>query len=213
MKKIGIIGSGIVARVLAKGFIKHGYNVMVGSRDKTKREQIQNETGAPTGTFEETALFGDILILAVKGTASISVISTLINGLKGKTVIDTTNPIDDKPAVNGVIKYFTTLDESLLERLQKTAPEVNFVKAFNSVGNAFMIDPGFEVKPTMFICGNNDQAKKEVTLLIEKVGWEVEDMGDAESARAIEPLCMLWCIPGLRENKWNHAFKLLKNNQ
>jgi predicted dinucleotide-binding enzyme len=212
MKKIGIIGSGIVARVLAKGFIKHGYNVMVGSRDKTKYDQIHQETGALTGKFEETVQYGEILILAVKGTASESVISTLSGRLSGKTVIDATNPIDDKPAVNGVIQYFTTLEESLFERLQKMAPDVNFVKAFNSVGNAFMIDPYFEIKPTMFICGNNNQAKKDVTLLIEKVGWEVEDMGNAESARAIEPLCMLWCIPGLRENKWNHAFKLLKKN-
>lgn len=212
MKKIGIIGSGIVARVLAKGFIKHGYNIMVGSRDKTKYDQIQKETGALTGNFEETVQYGEILILAVKGTASESVISTLSGRLSGKTVIDATNPIEDKPAVNGVIQYFTTLEESLFERLQKMAPDVNFVKAFNSVGNAFMIDPDFEIKPTMFICGNNSQAKKDVTLLIEKVGWEVEDMGNAESARAIEPLCMLWCIPGLRENKWNHAFKLLKNN-
>jgi predicted dinucleotide-binding enzyme len=212
MKKIGIIGSGIVARVLAKGFIKHGYNIMVGSRDKTKYDQIQKETGALTGNFGETVQYGEILILAVKGTASESVISTLSGRLSGKTVIDATNPIDDKPAVNGVIQYFTTLEESLFERLQKMAPDVNFVKAFNSVGNAFMIDPDFEIKPTMFICGNNSQAKKDVTLLIEKVGWEVEDMGNAESARAIEPLCMLWCIPGLRENKWNHAFKLLKKN-
>jgi Predicted dinucleotide-binding enzymes len=183
---------------------------MVGSRDKEKREQLQKETGALTGSYGETSLYGDILILAVKGSASISVISTLISKLKGKIVIDVTNPIADKPAVNGVIQYFTTSEESLFENLQKMAPEVNFVKAFNSVGNAIMIDPEFEVKPTMFICGNNDQAKKDVTLLIEKVGWEVEDMGNAESARAIEPLCMLWCIRGLRENKWNHAFKLLK---
>lgn len=210
MKKIGIIGSGVVAQVLAKGYVKHGYNVMMGSRDKTKREQLKAETGALTGTFEETVHFGDILILSVKGTASESVVKSLSGILKGKTVIDVSNPIDDKPPVNGVIQYFTTSGESLLERLQKLSPETNFVKAFNSVGNAFMIDPEFEVKPTMFICGNNDQAKKDVRSLIEKVGWEVEDMGRAESARAIEPLCMLWCIPGLLENKWNHAFKLLK---
>jgi predicted dinucleotide-binding enzyme len=97
-----------------------------------------------------------------------------------------------------------------MERLQKTAVKADFVKAFNSVGNAFMIDPEFELKPTMFICGNNVSAKKEVSALLENVGWEVEDMGNAESARAIEPLCILWCIPGLLQNRWNHAFKLLK---
>jgi 8-hydroxy-5-deazaflavin:NADPH oxidoreductase len=110
-----------------------------------------------------------------------------------------------------VLHYFTTLEESLFERLQKLAPKANLVKAFNSVGNAFMIDPEFELKPTMFICGNNDSAKKSVATLLQNVGWEVEDMGNMESARAIEPLCMLWCIPGMRENKWNHAFKLMKS--
>jgi hypothetical protein len=210
MKKLGIIGSGMVGNALAKGFIKHGYKVMVGSGDKSKCEQIERNTGAKTGTFEETAAFGDIVILAVKGTAAEKVLSSLAGRLSGKTVIDTTNPLADKPPVNGVVRYFTTFEESLLERLQKLAPKVNLVKAFNSIGNAFMIDPPFKPTPTMFICGNNVSAKKEVSDILEKVGWEVEDMGNMESARAIEPLCMLWCIPGMRENRWNTAFKLLK---
>lgn len=212
MNKIGIIGSGLVAKALAKGLIKHGYSVMVGSRDSVKRGELQKETGALSGSFEETASFGEIIIFAVKGTAAEKVISDLSYRLSGKTVIDTTNPIADKPPVNGVIQFFTSLDDSLLERLQNLAPGANLVKAFNSVGNAFMIDPEFGIKPTMFICGNSTSAKKEVAALLGEVGWEVEDMGNAESARAIEPLCMLWCIPGLRENRWNHAFKLLKKN-
>jgi len=212
MKKLGIIGSGMVARSLAVGFIKHGYKVMVGSSDKTKREQLQKETGASTGSFEETAAFGDIVILAVKGTAAEKVISLLADKISGKTVIDTTNPIADKLPENGVIRYFTSYDESLMERLQKSVPGANLVKAFNSVGNASMEDPDFDTRPTMFICGNNTAAKKEVTGLLDNVGWEIEDMGSAESARAIEPLCMLWCIPGMLENRWTHAFKLLKRS-
>jgi len=210
MKKLGIIGSGMVAKALATGFIKHGYTVMIGSRDKTKRELLRKDTCALTGTFEETASFGEIVIFSIKGTAAEKVFSSLTSKLSGKTVIDTTNPIADKPPVNGVIRYFTTFDESLHERLQKLAPDVNLVKAFNCVGNAFMIDPQFKPTPTMFICGNNASAKKEVAELLVEVGWEVEDMGNMESARAIEPLCMLWCIPGMRENRWNTAFKLLK---
>jgi 8-hydroxy-5-deazaflavin:NADPH oxidoreductase len=210
MKKIGIIGSGMVARALAIGFMKHGYQVMIGSGDKSKLEKLNKETGALTGTFAKTALYGDIIIFAVKGTAAEAVITKLADLIAGKTVIDTTNPIADIPPVNGVIQYFTSLEDSLLERLQRLAPKANFVKAFNSVGNAFMIDPVFEVKPTMFICGNNQAAKKNVSAILEEVGWEVEDMGNVESARAIEPLCMLWCIPGFQDNRWNHAFKLLK---
>jgi 8-hydroxy-5-deazaflavin:NADPH oxidoreductase len=210
MKKIGIIGSGMVAKVLATGLMKHGYQVMIGSGDKSKLEKLNKETGVLTGTFAKTALYGDIIIFAVKGTAAEALITKLADLIAGKTVIDTTNPIADMPPVNGVIKYFTSLEDSLLERLQRLAPKAHFVKAFNSVGNAFMIDPVFEVKPTMFICGNNQAAKKKVTAILEEVGWEVEDMGNVESARAIEPLCMLWCIPGFLNNSWNHAFKLLK---
>jgi hypothetical protein len=210
MKKIGIIGSGAVAKALATGLIKHGYQVMTGSGDKTKREQLKKETGALTGTFAEAVSFGEAVVLAVKGTVAEEVITSLSDKLSGKTVIDVTNPIADKPPVNGVISYFTTFDESLFERLQKAAPAANLVKAFNSVGNALMIDPAFDEKPTMFICGNNSNAKKDVVSLVEKVGWEVEDMGSAEAARAIEPLCMLWCIPAIREGKWYNAFKFLK---
>jgi predicted dinucleotide-binding enzyme len=126
-------------------------------------------------------------------------------------VLDTTNPIAEVPPHQGVLKFFTTLDDSLLERLQKKAPAVNFVKAFNSVGSARMVNPSFqEGKPTMFICGDNDAAKKEATLILDQFGWDVADFGKAESARAIEPLCILWCIPGFLNNQWTHAFKLVR---
>jgi predicted dinucleotide-binding enzyme len=78
------------------------------------------------------------------------------------------------------------------------------------VGNAFMVNPPFEEKPTMFVCGNNDASKKEVFDILEKFGWDIADMGKATAARAIEPLCMLWCIPGIMHGQWNHAFKLIK---
>lgn len=210
MKKIGIIGSGHVGSSLAAGLKRHGYQVMVGSRDKSKREKLLKETGALTGTFEDAASYGDIVIFSVKGVAAEKTIDSLKDKLSGKTVIDTTNPIAEKPPVNGVLHFFTTFEESLLERLQKLAPKVNLVKAFNSVGSPTMIDPSFGVKPTMFICGNNLPAKKDVSALLEEVGWEIEDMGSAEAARAIEPLCMLYCIPGLQKDNWNHAFKFLK---
>jgi predicted dinucleotide-binding enzyme len=62
----------------------------------------------------------------------------------------------------------------------------------------------------MFLCGNDDAAKKVVIKIIEQFGWEPEDMGKAEGARAIEPLCMLWCIPGFLRNDWMHAFKVVR---
>jgi predicted dinucleotide-binding enzyme len=211
--KIGIIGSGVVGKALAAGFIKHGYEVMAGSRQPAKLADWKTEISPKlrTGDFSQTASFGDVLILATKGTVSEDAIKLAgIDNFSGKTVIDATNPIADSEPVNGVLKFFTSLDESLMERYQKLAPEVNFVKAFNSVGAHFMVNPNFESKPTMFICGNSDAAKSETKEILEQFGWEVEDMGKAEAARAIEPLCMLWCIPGFRENRWTHAFKLLK---
>jgi 8-hydroxy-5-deazaflavin:NADPH oxidoreductase len=212
MKKIGVIGSGEVGKTLARGLSKLGYSVMLGSEDKAKRDSYKSATGINTGTFAEAASFGDLVILSVKGSAAEKVVTSLAGVIKGKTVIDTSNPIADKPPVNGVLQFFTSLDESLMERLQKLVPDAHFVKAFSCVGNSFMISPAFESKPSMFICGNDDNAKKEVGELLNKAGWETEDMGQVESARAIEPLCMLWCIPGMRENKWAHAFKLLKKN-
>jgi len=212
MKKIGIIGSGAVAKALGSGFIKHGYEVMLGSRDvgKLAEWQTKNSKGH-TGSFEDAAKFGDIVALAVKGSAAADAIELAgPQHLNGKTVIDTSNPIADAPPENGVLKYFTTLEESLLERLQAQFPEIHFVKSFNSVGNTDMVDPNFGEKPTMFICGNNDTAKKEVHEILQEFGWEIADMGKATAARAIEPLCMLWCIPGMLSNEWSHAFRLVK---
>jgi predicted dinucleotide-binding enzyme len=213
MKKIGILGSGVVAQALGNGFLKHGHEVMLSSRDTGKLDEWKNRSGekARTGSFEEAATFGDIVVLAVKGLAAVTVIENAgPQNMLRKTVIDVTNPIAEAPPENGVLKYFTSLDESLMERLQTQFPEVHFVKSFNSVGNAFMVNPPFEDKPTMFVCGNNDASKKEVFNILEKFGWDIADMGKATAARAIEPLCMLWCIPGIMHGQWNHAFKLIK---
>jgi predicted dinucleotide-binding enzyme len=213
MKKIGIIGSGIVAQTLGTGFLKHGYQVMLGTRDKSKLIEWQKgaEVNALTGSFADASKFGEIIVLAVKGTVAKKTLELIgQENLKSKTVIDATNPIADAPPTNGVLKFFTNLDKSLMEELQETLPAANFVKAFNSVGSAFMVNPSFESKPTMFICGNNEDAKKEVSKIIDQFGWETADFGKVESARAIEPLCMLWCITGLSKNEWTHAFKLLK---
>lgn len=213
MNKIGILGSGAVAKVLATGFLKHGYEVMVGTRDVSKLSEWQqkNPTGK-TGSFKDAAQFGGIIVLAVKGTVAKDVLAMIgADNLEAKTIIDATNPIEAAPPVNGVLQFFTDLKSSLLEMLQTTYPKANFVKAFNSVGSAFMVNPDFGgIKPSMFICGNNDAAKNEVKTILDKFGWEIEDMGKAEAARAIEPLCMLWCIPGFLQNRWTHAFKLLK---
>ena len=213
MKKIGVIGSGIVGQILASGFIKNGYEVMIGTREEAKLEdwKSKNGPGAYTGSVEAAAKFGDLIVLALKGTAAEATVKSIDNFIAGKTVIDTTNPIADIPPINGVLQFFTTMDESLMQRLQKLSPEANFVKAFNIVGNAFMVNPQFPGgKPTMFICGNNEDAKSEVKKILELFGWEISDLGKAEAAGPIESLCILWCIPGFLRNEWTHAFKMLQ---
>lgn len=211
-KQIGVIGSGIVGQTLANGFHKHGYGVMLGTNTPAKRDQLAAKTLAQIGSFEETAKFGDLVVLATKGSAAEAAIDAAGPGhLRGKTVIDTSNPIADAPPVNGVLKFFTSLDDSLMERLQRRVPEARFVKAFSCVGNARMVNPDFKgMRPTMFICGNEAAAKSEVNAILDQFGWDVADMGPVEAARAIEPLCILWCIPGFRDNSWTHALKLLR---
>jgi len=213
--KVGIIGSGNVGRVLATGFLSEGYEVMLGTRNTSKEDVVkwknENKNGL-LGSFQETAQFGEVIVLAVSGLVTEDAIN--LSGkehLSNKVIIDTTNPIAAVPPENGVIRYFTTLEESLMEKIQKILPDAKVVKAFSCVGNAFMYKPNFNGSiPTMFICGNDDPAKKTVTGILTSFGWETEDMGKVEAARAIEPLCILWCIPGFIRNQWTHAFKLLK---
>ena len=210
--KIGVLGSGDVARSLARGFLAHGHEPMLGTRDRAKLEGwAARNPGATIGSFADASSFGELLVLAVKGSAAVDALQAAgIANLAGKTVIDATNPIADAPPVNGVLKFFTSLDESLMERLQREFAGAHFVKAFNSVGSATMVDPKFKGgKPTMFICGNDGTAKKTVTAILDELGWETADMGAVEAARAIEPLCMLWCIPGFLRQDWAHAFKVL----
>jgi predicted dinucleotide-binding enzyme len=212
--KIGIIGSGEVGQALAKGFLKYGYTVMIGTNNKAKAGDLKTKIGGSlqVGSFEETAKFGELVVVAVKGTAAEAALrSAGAENLKDKTVIDSMNPIAEAPPVNGVLSYFTSPNESLMERLQKRFPQARFVKAFNSIGSPFMVNPDFDgTKPTMFICGNEASAKKDVAKIVQQFGFEVEDMGAVEAARPIEALCILWCLPGFLRNEWSHAFKLLK---
>lgn len=212
--KVGVIGSGQVGKTLADGFLRYDHTVTCASRDPSKLEDWQEARGkrAHVGSLFETAAWADLVVLAVKGTAAEEAVRHCgRDALRGKTVIDATNPIADAPPENGVLRFFTTLDDSLMERLQRLVPEANFVKSFSCVGSALMVDPQLAGgKPTMFICGDNQSAKEQVRGILDEFGWESEDLGSAAAARAIEPLCILWCIPGFLRNDWVHAFKVLR---
>lgn len=210
--RIGVLGSGEVAKTLAAGFLKHGHEVLVGTRDASKlRDWLKSNARSSAGSFADAANFGDVLVLAVKGSVAAKALRLAgTTNLVGKIVIDACNPIADQPPVNGVLRFFTSLDDSLMERLQKEFSVARFVKAFSSVGHDQMINPQLPGgPPSMFICGNDADAKHTVIGLLTQLGWEAADMGMVEAARAIEPLCMLWCIPLLRGRGTRHAFKLL----
>jgi len=212
--RVGVLGSGIVGRVLANGFLKHGYEVCVGTRQPESMKDWLSESGdmASLGSFEDAARFGDVVVLAVKGSAAEFVLDLAgAANLHEKTVIDTCNPISSDPPENGVLRYFTHQNSSLMEQLQAKYSRIHFVKAFNCVGNSLMVNPNLKGgTPTMFICGNNEKAKGEVRAILAQFGWDVEDMGGVQAARPIEMLAVLWCIPGFLRHEWAHAFKLLR---
>ncbi len=213
--KIGIIGSGPVGRVLGSAFLNEGHSVMLGTRNTAKDEVVKwkKENGrGEAGSFQKTAQFGELMVLATGGTVTEEAVRLAgASNFQNKIIIDATNPIAAAPPENGVLKFFTDPNESLMERIQKIIPEAKLVKAFNSAGNALMYKPNLPGGiPTMFICGNDEAAKRKVTEILTAFGWETEDMGKAEAARPIEQLCILWCIPGFIRNQWMHAFKLLK---
>ncbi len=211
--KIGVIGSASVGQTLAAGLKKHGYDVRIGSRTPAKLAEFSQKSGIQAGTFSDVAAWGEAIVLAVKGTVAEQALADAgAANLTGKLVIDATNPIADAPPEDGVLRFFTSPNASLMEALQAKFPGAKFVKAFSSVGAALMINPSFPggVKPTMFYCGDDAAAKATVAKILDQFGWAGADMGSAKAARAIEPLCQLWCIPGFLRSEWTgHAFHLL----
>lgn len=213
--RVGIIGSGAVGKALGAGFADSGYDVMIGTRDP-KSEKIQSwisktGKGVKAGTFADAAKFGEIIVFCTLFRAAEDILKMAgKENFKGKIVIDTTNPIADVPPKDGVIAFATGNRESAGELIQQWLPDSQVVKAFNSAGNVFMYKPHFEEgTPSMFICGNNKDAKKKVTEILTVFGWETVDCGSIAASNALECLCIIWCAPGFLTGNWNHAFKFL----
>ena len=207
MSTVAILGSGVVGQTLAAGLRDLGHTVTIGSRTG---KEVEGWDG-PTATFADALAGADLAVLSVKGTVAEELVTSLAAELEGVVVLDTTNPIADTAPTDGVVALFTRSNESLMESLQAAAPGAKFVKAFNSVGSGLMVQPVLTGgTPTMFIAGDDEAARGTAAEIVTALGWEVEDVGTAVAARAIEPLCILWCIPGMRDNDWMHAFKVLR---
>jgi len=213
--RVGIIGSGDVGRKLADGFIELGHQVRIGSRDpnQSKITEWINKHGkenASSGTFADTAGFGEIIVLATLWTGTSEAIH-LANptNLSNKIIIDVTNPLDFSKGMPPTLAVGHT--DSAGETVQRMLPDSKVVKSFNIIGNPHMIHPDFPGgKPTMFICGNDEGAKKIVTNdILSKFGWETIDIGGIEGSRLLEPLALLWILHYFRTGSGDHAFKLL----
>jgi len=212
--KAGILGTGDVGKVLGGGLARLGHDVMMGSRDphSEKVREWVKRTGprASSGSFAETAAFGEVLFLATLWTGTENAIGLAgVNHFAGKVVVDATNPLDFSAGFPPKLALGHT--NSGGEQVQRWLPQARVVKAFNIVGNAHMVNPQLPGgPPDMFICGNDEPAKKTVTEILTAFGWTTIDIGGIEGSRLLEPLCLLWVLYGARTNSWNHAFKLLR---
>ncbi|HEX5100290.1 MAG TPA: NAD(P)-binding domain-containing protein [Polyangiaceae bacterium] len=213
--KVGILGTGDVGRSLGKGFVTLGHEVKLGGREakNEKATAWANDVGplASNGTFADAAAFGELIVLATHGVAYESVLTAAgAQNLKGKVVIDTTNPLDFSKGMPPSLAVGHT--DSGGEQVQRFVPEARVVKAFNIVGNTSMFRPTFpDGPPDMLICGNDKAAKEQVTKVLHDFGWSnVTDLGSIQASRILEPLCIAWVLYGAVTGGWNHAFKIIK---
>jgi predicted dinucleotide-binding enzyme len=210
--KIGIIGSGDVAQTLASGYLAKGHAVKLGTRSPEKLNEWLASAGenASVGSFSDAARFGEVVFICASGAAALNAVGLAgAENFKGKTVIDVTNPLDFSEGVPP--KFAAAYGDSLAERIQKALPEANVVKAFNTINRTTMIDPHFgDETATMFIAGNDENAKAETVGLAREFGWNVEDLGGIEQAFFLEAFASLWVNYAFKHNSWEHAFKLLK---
>lgn len=212
--KVGVLGTGDVGKAIGNGFIQLGHEVKMGARSAPSEKALAWVKGAgpkaSAGTFADAASFGEVIVLATLGTANESALKAAgVDALRGKIVIDTTNPLDFSGGMPP--KLAVTGHDSAGERVQRLLPGSHVVKAFNTVGNPHMFKPSFPGgPPDMFYCGNDDAAKKKVAEILKDFGWAVADIGGIEGSRYLEAMCMTWVLYGVRNQSWNHAFKLLK---
>jgi predicted dinucleotide-binding enzyme len=187
---------------------------MIGSRDPNKpelREWLAAEgTGIQAGTFAQAAEHGELVVLGVLGNAALDVIADAdARNFSGKVVIDATNPLDfsggfpPKLSVSG--------EDSLGERVQRALPDAKVVKAFNTIGSPYFVDPAFsEGAPTMFIAGDDEGSKETVRDALSDFGWsQTIDLGGIEGSRELEAICIAWVKIGGARGAWDHGFKLL----
>lgn len=197
--KIGVLGTGMVGQTIGAKLCALGHQVKLGSRtaDNEKGKAWAQPLGASAshGTFADSAAFGELLFNCTPGNASLEVLDAAGSAnLSGKVLVDVANPLDFSKGMPP--KLFVTNDDSLGERIQRAHPELKVVKTLNTVNCELMVDAPRVAggDHTMFLCGNDAQAKAEVRELLHTgFGWkDVIDLGDISNARATEALLPIW---------------------
>ena len=212
--RVGVLGTGDVGRRLAAAFSRRGHEVIIGSRDPGKPELREwgsaDGAGVRAATYSEAAAHGELLVLAVLGNAAEAVIADAgAANFSSKVVIDAMNPLDfsggfpPKLSISG--------EDSLGEHVQRALPDAKVVKAFNTIGNPYFVDPSFsEGNPTMLIAGEDEGAKGLVRDVLADFGWtDTVDIGGIDGSRELEAICIAWVKIGGVRGAWDHGFKLL----
>jgi len=197
--RYGVLGTGTVGRTIATKLIELGHEVRMGSRQAggEKATEWAAEAGerASEGDFAAAAEFGEVVVNATAGTASLAALEQAgPPNLAGKVLLDIANPLDFSGGMPPTLGFVN--DTSLGEEIQTALPDARVVKALNTVNASVMVDPSQLAEPTdVFVCGNDDLAKEEVALLLAEFGWErdrIRDLGDIASARGPEMYLPLW---------------------
>lgn len=217
MKKIAVLGTGMVGSTIGTKLNELGYSVMMGSRSANNEKAVAwvaaSGEKASAGTFEDAAKFGEIIFNCTKGEVSLEVIKMAgIGNFSGKTVIDIANPLDFSKGMPPSLIPELSNTNSLGEELQKLIPEANVVKTLNIVNCEVMVDAKRSGgDPTMFVSGNNAEAKEEVKGFLNQFNWsDIIDLGDITTARGTEMMLPIWLRTWFATQNGHFAFKIVR---
>jgi 8-hydroxy-5-deazaflavin:NADPH oxidoreductase len=217
MKKIGILGTGVVGSTIGSKMIALGYEVKMGSRTANNEKAAEwvknNESKSSAGTFEDVAKFADIIFNCTKGEVTLEVFKQAgpLN-FKGKTLIDISNPLDFSQGFPPFLNPEFSNTNSLGEEIQKLIPDARVVKSLNIVNCEVMVNAAKSGgDPTMFVAGNSEDAKTEVQSILKQFGWnDIIDLGDITNARGMEMMLPIWVRTYAATKNGYLAFKIIR---
>jgi 8-hydroxy-5-deazaflavin:NADPH oxidoreductase len=197
--RVAVLGTGIVGRTLGSALLSNGHEVRLGSRAAGNPAAVAwaEEIGGPAseGTFADAAGFGEIVINATAGAASLEALQMAgSEQLAGKVLLDVANPLDSSRGMPPTLTVCN--DDSLGEQIQRALPDVRVVKTLNTVTAAVMVDPALlQGTHTIFVAGDDAAAKRQTADLLQEFGWpeaSILDLGDITAARGMEMYMALW---------------------